>query len=77
MSGSCSRTMARLLRSILFVLSERVMFQAELPLIHPAFTKCLVRLLKRPQIKQRPHFFPSVTHIAAVSHYSSNFKATS
>lgn len=24
----------------------------------PAFTKCSVRILKRPQIKQKPHFYP-------------------
>lgn len=37
------------------------MFQHGLPPVHPAFVKSSVRILKSPQIEQKPHFSPPWT----------------
>lgn len=37
------------------------MFQHGLPPVHPAFVKSSVRILKRPQIEQKPRFSPQWT----------------
>lgn len=58
MSGSYSCTMARLLRSIFFVLSEGVMFQNELPLIHPCIYQVFRQTIKKATDQAKTSFFP-------------------